>query len=693
MTDNPSQLRLLPSVPAPIPYGAHIVGESTQFTLFSRHATRVWLMLFDSPDAAQPDAEFELQPDTHRIGDLWHIRLHGVQEGQFYLYRLEGQAPEGMTNFFNPEQWVLDPYALAVSGSPRWGDAWDLQPGEKPKNGPKFPKGVIVRDDFDWTGDRAPRVSLADTIVYEVHLRGFTAHPSSGVAHPGTYAGFTEKLPYLQELGVTAVEFLPIHEFNEMEYYMENMARRKLRNYWGYSTVAFFAPNARYAAGGVHGQQVREFKELVCALHHAGIEVFLDVVFNHTAEGAAGGPVYSFRGIDNAIYYMMEEDGYHYRNYTGCGNTVNCNHPIVRDFIVDCLRYWVLNMHVDGFRFDLASVLTRGPNGEVLPNPSVVEHIAEDPALRDTKLIAEAWDAAGLYQVGSFPNEHWSEWNGRYRDEVRQFWRGDPGLLGPLTQRLLGSPDLYQRDNLVPQKSINFITCHDGFTLNDLVSYNKKHNEANRENNRDGDDHNNSYNYGQEGPTKDGHVRAVRKRQMKNMLATMMLSQGVPMILGGDEMAHTQHGNNNAYCQDTEQSWLDWSLLEAHADLHAFVKELIAFRKAHPGLRQTRFLTVSGADGQPDLQWFGPDGGEPKWNDGQGIAFLLRAQKGQGASLFAAFNAADQPQTFQLPEPPAGAWKFALWTTEKRPAKPGKDRSVAVEARAVLVLTSAPRKR
>ncbi|HEY8240360.1 MAG TPA: isoamylase, partial [Kiritimatiellia bacterium] len=519
---------LLPSVPVPVPYGAQLVENGVQFTLFSRHATRVWLMLFDAPDSSRPTQEYELTPGRNRIGDIWHIHVKDAKPGQFYLYRMEGRTPPGMKSFFNPRQWLLDPYALAVSGAPSWGDPGGLRPGEHPLNGPKFPKGVIVRDEFDWTDDRTLNIPLHETVIYEAHLRGYTAHPSSGVKQPGTFRGFIEKIPYLEKLGITAVEFLPMQEFNEMEYFQENMHRRTLHNYWGYSTLAFFAPNSRYAAGAP-GQQVREFKELVVALHRAGIEVILDVVFNHTAEGGDGGPTYSFRGIDNSIYYMMSEDGQHFSNYTGCGNTVNSNHPVVRNLIMHCLRYWTLHMHVDGFRFDLASVLARGRDGELLPNPPIVEQIAEDPALRDTKIIAEAWDAAGAYQVGSFPSERWSEWNGRFRDEVRRFWGGERGLLGSFATRLCGSADLYDKDAQTPHKSINFVTCHDGFTLNDLVSYERKHNDANGEGNRDGADDNLSWNCGVEGPTDDPAIEAIRRRQVKNFLVVNMLSLGVPM--------------------------------------------------------------------------------------------------------------------------------------------------------------------
>ncbi len=685
-------------LPFPVPFGAYADAEGVTFTLFSRHATRVWLMLFDTPDADKPDREIELSADRHRIGDIWHVRVPDARPGQFYLYRLDGTQPEGYHDRYHPRQWVLDPYAQAVAGSPTWGDPFGMQPGKFPRRGARFPKGVIVEDTFDWTGDAPPGTPLADSIIYEAHIRGYTVHPSSGVNHPGTYRGFMEKIPHLKELGVTAVEFLPIQEFDEMEYYHETSKRKALRNFWGYSTVNFFSPNARYAHDGVHGQQVREFKELVRALHKEGIEVILDIVFNHTAEGGARGPVYSFRGIDPTIYYMIEDDGIHYRNYTGCGNTVNCNHPVVQQFILDSLRHWVTRYHVDGFRFDLASIFTRDQNGDVLNRAPIVEAIAEDPVLRDTKLIAEAWDAAGLYQVGSFPNPHWSEWNGRYRDEVRSFWRGGPGTLSAFATRLAGSGDLYDREGQSPLKSINFITSHDGFPMADVVSYNEKHNEANGENNRDGDNHNHSFNHGVEGPTDDPHIRGVRKRQVKNFIATLMLSQGVPMLLAGDEFFRTQQGNNNAYCQDNEISWLNWALAEEHKDLIEFTRRAIAFRKEHPSLRRKAFLKGCHPEGEgADIIWLAPDGSEPNWDNAEVVGCILDGQKEYtGADedkdhLFLLFNAHDYRVPFTVPKPPGAPWQIALTTEENGPVWPDPAEPIELDARSITVLASGHR--
>ncbi len=685
-----------PTVPFPVPLGAQVVRDGVQFTIFSRHAQRVWLLLFNEAEADAPTREVELTPDQHRIGDLWHIHVRDAKPGQFYLYRMEGLAGQAGRHF-DAKQWLLDPYALAVAGAPRWGDEEWTQPGVLPKNGARFPKGVIVRDEFDWSGDRTPRTPLGQTVIYEAHLRGYTARDNAGVRWPGTYAGFAEKIPYLLDLGVTAVEFLPLQEFNEMELRQEGQHRRDLRNLWGYSTVAFFAPHGRYARRGVTGQQVHEFKELVKALHAAGIEIILDIVFNHTAEQSEGGPTYSFRGIDNDIYYLMDPRTGGYSNFSGCGNTLNSNHPIVRNFIMDCLRYWVLHMHVDGFRFDLASVLTRGPDGKILPNPPIVEQIAEDPALRDCKIFAEAWDAAGAYQVGSFPSERWCEWNGKFRDDVRRFWRGDSGQLGAFATRLAGSADLYHQNGHSPLKSINFVTCHDGFTLTDLVSYEHKHNEPNGEGNRDGENHNLTCNHGLEGPTDNAGILALRRRQQKNFLLTLLCSLGVPMLLAGDEFARTQRGNNNAYAQDNEISWLDWALLEAHAELRDFVKRLIQFRQTHPSLRRPSFLHGPQADrnAPADVRWLGPHGQEPDWQSGSAIGCLLHGDgKLTGAPfdddhVLLLFNASRHAVEFHLPPPPSQPWQLEFATETPPPLFHSGEGRLRLTDRAAAVLVSA----
>ncbi len=689
---------VIPSVPVPVPYGARVVDQGVHFSIFSRHATRVWLLLFNHAEDEVPVEEFELLPDRNRLGDLWHLHVPTARRGQYYVYRMDGPRDGPAGHAFDPAQWLLDPYALAVTGQKKWGDRVGVVPGRRIPNGRWFPKGIILKDDFDWTGDRTLRVPLNQSIIYEASVRGYTVHPSSGVRNPGTYRGLIEKIPYLQELGVTTLELLPAQEFNEMELYWENGPRRNLHNFWGYSTLAFFAPNGRFACGNQQGEQVREFKEMVLAMHKAGIEVILDVVFNHTAEGGMGGQTYSFRGIDNPIYYMMEEDGKSYKNYTGCGNTVNGNHPVVRDFIMHCLRYWVLDMRVDGFRFDLATILARGRDGALLSNPPVVEQIADDPVLRGVKIIAEAWDAAGAYQVGSFPSQRWSEWNGKYRDDIRDFWNGGTGRLSAFATRLCGSADLYDRPGQSPLKSVNYIACHDGFTLADLVSYNDKHNLANCEDNRDGDNHNHSDNCGKEGPTDDRAIQAKRLRRQKNLMATLFLSQGVPMLLGGDEFGRTQQGSNNAYCQDNEISWVDWALLRKNRPLFDFARKVIEFRRVHPALWRDRFFVGRSEGGDfPDIRWYGPDGADqPDWEKGHALACRIDGRgRHTGAEtdddhLFLMVNNGDSSQAFELPPNGSGKpWNLALTTQEKAPVVRTKGRPVVVvEGQSLTVFTA-----
>jgi isoamylase len=689
---------VIPSVPVPLPFGAHVVDQGVHFSLFSRHATRVWLLLFNHADDEAPAEEFELDPRHNRLGDLWHLHVPTARPGQYYVYRMDGPRGGEAGHAYDPEQWLLDPYALAVTGQKAWGAHEGIVPGQPIRSGRLFPKGLILKDDFDWEGDRTLRVPLNQSVIYEASVRGYTAHPHAGAKHPGTYRGLIEKIPHLKELGVTTLELLPAQEFNEMELLWEDGPRRKLRNFWGYSTLAFFAPNGRFACANQRGEQVREFKEMVLEMHKAGIEVILDVVFNHTAEGGMGGQTFSFRGIDNSIYYMMEEDGKRYKNYTGCGNTVNGNHPVVRDFILHCLRYWVLDMRVDGFRFDLATILARGRNGDLLANPPVIEQIAEDPVLRGVKIIAEAWDAAGAYQVGSFPSERWSEWNGKFRDDIREFWRGGPGQLSTFATRLCGSPDLYDRPGQTPHKSVNYIASHDGFTLADLVSYNEKHNLANCEDNRDGDNHNHSDNCGKEGPTRDPAIQAKRLRRQKNLLATLFLSQGVPMLLGGDEFGRTQQGSNNAYCQDNEVSWVDWDLLRVNRGLYEFTRRAIEFRKGHPALWRTAFFKGKDKAGDsPDICWYGPDGTpQPDWEAGVALACRIDGRATHTDAdrdddhLFMVFNAGDEPQVFELPPTDGGrAWSVALTTQEKPPVPGGKGRpGVTVDGQSVTVFTA-----
>jgi glycogen operon protein len=591
----------------PLPYGAILRDGGVQFVVYSRSATKLRILLYDAVADLAAAETIELEPARDRWGDIWSVFVPGLAAGTLYHVQADGPFEPERGQRFDGRARLIDPYAKALAGEFAIAADGRLVP----------PKCVVVDDAFDWQGDRHLRRGLSDTVIYEMHVRGFTASPTSGVEHPGTYLGVIEKIPYLKSLGVTAVELMPVHEFAAAMPTADGVVRS---NYWGYDPLAFFAPHRGYAADTAPGAQVREFKEMVRALHAAGIEVILDVVFNHTAEGNHLGPTLSFKGLENRVYYMLGDGGATYRNYTGCGNTINGNHPIVRELIFLCLRNWVHNYHVDGFRFDLASVLNRDRNGDIQPNPPVVEVITEDPALADTKMIAEAWDAAGAYQVGSFARLRWAEWNGRYRDDVRRFWRGDAAQTGHLATRIAGSSDLYAEHGRQPCHSINFVTSHDGFTLSDLVSYREKHNEANGEGNRDGDNNNFSDNYGAEGPSRKPDIEAVRARQIRNMLATLLLSQGVPMLLFGDECRRTQRGNNNAWCQDNDVSWLDWSLVESNAGLVRFVRELVRFRLGTPTLRRRTFLTGSttGAESLPDVEWFGA-GGEPiDWHAADG---------------------------------------------------------------------------
>jgi glycogen operon protein len=660
----------------PLPLGATIYDSHVQFAIFSRHATRVWLMLFDDPEDDMPDYEVELDPYHNRTGDIWHIDLAGLNEEQLYLYRMDGPYLPEMGHRYNSKLGLLDPYARALTRSfnsahrQAGGDGRSGQPGIG-----QIPKCVVVSDDFDWQGDRPLNRSLRHTVIYEAHTRGLTIHPSSGVSSPGTFRGLIELIPHFQGLGITALELLPIQAFDHNAGFINPLTGVPLTNYWGYNSISFFAPECYYCNPATSpGHQVREFKEMVRELHKAGIEVILDVVYNHTGEGNHLGTTTSFRGIDNQIYYLLEDDKRFYKNYAGTGNTFNCNHPVVRDFILDSLRYWVMECHVDGFRFDLASILGRDRYDRLLENPPIVERIAEDPILRNTKIIAEAWDAAGAYQVGDFPGGRWAEWNGRYRDDVRRFWRGDKDMVAALATRFAGSSDLYGDDGRTPVHSINFITSHDGFTLNDLVSYNCKHNLANGENNRDGDNHNLSDNMGHEGPTDDPNIERQRIRRIKNFLTTLMLSQGVPMLHGGDEFRRTQGGNNNAYAQDNEISWFDWSLKEKHAEVYRFTREIIAFRKRHPIFYRPHFF--SGQHGQTiDIQWFSHNCTEPDWaSSGEtlmvlidGYAELIGENRSDNDTLIM-FNPTPKERAFRLPPAPRGKiWKGIIDTAMRSP--------------------------
>jgi isoamylase len=625
----------------PLPYGAVLRDGGVQFVVFSRSATAMRVLLYDDETDLDPSRVIDLIPDTDRWGDIWSVFIPGLKAGQLYHFQTEGPFDPAAGHRFIENARLIDPYARALAGK--------YLPSKDGITRP--PKCVVIDDHFDWKGDRHPKKMLSESIIYEVHVRGFTRSSTSGVEHPGTYLGVVEKIPYLKSLGVTAVELMPVHEFPTEE---SDGSKRERSNYWGYDPMAFFAPHRGYMDGHKPGSQVTQFKEMVKALHAAGIEVILDVVFNHTSEGNEHGPTFSFKGLENRVYYMLNDDGT-YKNYSGCGNTINGNHPIVREMIFHCLRHWVHNYHVDGFRFDLASILSRNRKGELVPNPPMVELIAEDPMLADTKIIAEAWDAAGAFQVGSFATKRWAEWNGHYRDNVRRYWRGDFGMTGPMATRLAGSSDLYQPSGRRPYHSINFITSHDGYTLNDIVSYERKHNMANGEENRDGDNNNYSANYGVEGPTRRKLITNLRRRQTKNLIASLLLSQGVPMIVSGDEVLRTQRGNNNAYCQDNATNWFDWRLVEKNAEMLRFVRALIEFRRRQPNVRRSSFLTGTAAKlGQlPDVSWYGTEGKPVEWNT---VFHSLTAIFGTSGlanpaaqNVMLMLHAGSQPQPFFVP--------------------------------------------
>ena len=585
----------------PLPYGAIVQDAGVQFAVYSHSATAMRVLLYRRVTDREPYRIVEFNPENDRWGDIWSLFVPGLKAGQLYHFQADGPYAPEQGHRFDSHARLIDPYARALAGR--------FQPATDGITRP--PKCVVVDDTFDWQGDRHLKRPMAESVIYEMHVRGFTRSSSSDASHPGSYLGVIDKIPYLKSLGVTAVELMPVHEFPIHDPLGNKLERQ---NYWGYDSLAFFSPHRGYMHGSKPGDQVRQFKKMVRALHAAGIEVILDVVFNHTAEGNQDGPTLSFKGLENNVYYMNNPDGT-YKNYSGCGNTVNGNHPICREMIFHCLRHWVYNYHIDGFRFDLASILSRDRNGELMPNPPLVEVIAEDPMLADTKIIAEAWDAAGAYQVGSFADTRWSEWNGHYRDEIRRFWRGDSDQTGAVATRLSGSSDLYQPSGRRPYHSINFVTSHDGYPLNDLVSYEQKHNQANGENNGDGDNNSYSSNYGVEGPTRRKPIIELRRRQAKNMMATLLLSHGTPMLLSGDEVLRTQRGNNNAYCQDNAISWFDWKLQERNSEMLRFTQALIAFRSSQPNVRRATFLTGSPRENGslPDVSWYRPDGKPMNW--------------------------------------------------------------------------------
>ncbi len=635
----------------PLPFGATPTAHGYNFSIYSKNATSCTLVLFE-PSVTDAVQEIELTESWNKTGNVWHVEVLGAKDDIRYGWRMDGDNSSRIGNMFNKDIILIDPYAKALTGGAKWGEPQIRREIKPQKDYSEFVRRCAVGTaEFDWQGSRPVTRSLEDTIIYELHVRGYTIMENSGVEHRGTYKGLIEKIPYIKSLGVTAVELMPIFEFDENEHMRHNESGDILRNYWGYSPVCFFAPKASYAANGSDYNQINEFKEMIREFHNAGIEVYLDVVFNHTAEGDERGPVISFRGIDNASYYILDGSG-KYKNYSGCGNTFNCNDPTNQSLIIDCLRYWVSEMHVDGFRFDLASILGRGEDGEVLQNPPLLERIAKDPVLAATKVIAEAWDAAGLNQVGHFPHfDRWSEWNGYYRDNVRMFWKGQEGMVSPVASRICGSDDLYHK---APKQGINFITAHDGFTLYDLVAYTQKHNLANGENNMDGENNNHSMNFGVEGDTDNEEVNSIRYQMLKNFILTLFISQGVPMLLAGDEFGRTQQGNNNAYCQDNEISWVDWSLLAKNKDIYDFTRKMIAFRKRHPVLARSTFFK----DGK-GITWYGAHGKGADWSaSSKLLAFMLDGecinQCNQNCkcskSLFVMLNASESRAYIDIPD-------------------------------------------
>ena len=674
------------------PLGITVSRDGVNFSLFSQDATEVVLLLFDSPTAIEPMQTVRFDPFTNKTFHFWHVLVRGCGEGFFYAFRVDGPNEPARGHRFNPNKVLVSPYARSISRR-LWKRADAIGPRDNVATSMRC--AIVDLSAYDWEGDRPLNLPMHASIIYEMHVGGFTRSRSAGVARPGTFAAVIEKIPYLKALGITAVELLPIFEFDDSAVSL-NPAGEAVGNYWGYSPIGFFAPHSGYAVTGDAVSHLNEFRDLVKALHKAGIEVILDVVFNHTDEGSEAGPTQSFRGLDNRTFYLLDPaDPAKYLDYSACGNTLNANHPLPQKLIVDSLRYWVDEMHVDGFRFDEGSILARGEDGAPLVHPPVIWQIELDEALGDTKMIAEAWDAAGLYQVGHFPGDRWAEWNGRYRDEVRRFVRGEPGLTGAIATRLGGSADIYEARGQTPENSINFVTVHDGFTLNDLVSYNNKHNEPNGEGNHDGIDENLSWNCGVEGPSGDPSIQALRNRQMKNFLTILLLSRGVPMLLAGDEVKRSQRGNNNAYNQNNETSWFDWTMVTTNQEMLVFVQRLIAFRKAHPALSQPTFYAgVVGERGITDIAWHGTTLNKPGFNDPDARALACTiAGVNETANLHVMMNMFWEPLTFELP---AGIWRTAIDTFAASPADLPEATGAAsaiqnrstVQGRSVVVLAS-----
>ncbi len=671
------------------PLGATVYPDGVNFNIYSKSATAVDLLLFDAVNDPRPSHVIPLDRQKNRTFHYWHAFLTGIKPGQIYAYRAHGTnaPPRGLR--FDADKILLDPYGKGIAMPARYDRDAAANPGD---NTPYAMKSVVVETGaYNWEGDVPLKRPFSGTIIYEMHVRGFTFHPSSGVEPEkrGTYAGLIDKIPYLQNLGITAVELLPIFQFDETE------APKGLSNYWGYNPVSFFTPHTAYSSQQDALGPLNEFRDMVKALHRAGIEVILDVVYNHTAESDHEGPTFCFRGLENDAYYILEQDRVHYANYSGTGNTLNANHSVVRRLILDSLRYWVEVMHVDGFRFDLASILARDETGQPLASPPILWEIETDPILAGTKLIAEAWDAAGLYQVGTFIGDRWKEWNGRFRDDVRSFFKGNQGVAEKLRARFFASPDLYGHQEREPEQSINFVTCHDGFTLNDLVSYDHKHNEANGEDNRDGHDDNLSWNCGVEGPSEDPDIQRLRNRQVKNFFTIQLLALGTPMLLMGDEMRRTQQGNNNAYCQDNEINWLDWNLLKRHSGLHRFVRQMIRLRLSLDVFKEDHELSLNQLLLMAQIDWHGVKLNQPDWSDhSHSLSFTVQ---GREELFHIIFNAFWEALEFELPPPPddpQAKWRRIIDTDLETPddicsmaQAPAVDRrTYIVQPRSVVLL-------
>jgi isoamylase len=647
---------------SPYPLGATVREGGVNFAIFSKSCTAVELLLFDDVDARTPSRSIPFDPTANKTFYYWHAFVPKLKSGQLYGFRVHGPFEPKQGLRFDGEKVLIDPYARAVVTGQHYDRTAAIRPGD---NCARAPRCVVVDgSDYDWEGDRQLVIPSTGTVIYELHVAGFTRHPSSGVAKPkrGTYSGLVEKIPYLKKLGITAVELLPVQQFDVQD------APPSLTNYWGYSPIAFFAPHNGYSSNTDPIGAVYEFRDMVKAMHRSGIEVILDVVFNHTSEGNHLGPALSFKGLENPAYYILEKDRARYANFSGCGNTVNGNYSIVSRLIQDCLRYWVAEMHVDGFRFDLASVLARGETGQLLENPPLLWAIESDPVLAGTKIIAEAWDAAGLYQVGSFIGDRFAEWNGQFRDDVRKFVRGDNNTVVKLSNRIIGSPDIYPDPDRQPDRSIHFVTCHDGFTLNDLVTYNTKRNSANGEGDTDGRDDNCGWNCGVEGPTDAEDIEALRLRQIKNLLAILLISQGTPMVLMGDEVRRTQQGNNNAYCQDNELSWFDWHAVEKQGGLLRFAAELIGFVQSYSIFQQERMLCTSEDLDEPSVTWHGVKLNAPDWKpESHTLALTLRHPQ-KSELLHVILNAYWEPLDFAIPAlPPGQAWHCIVDTALPSP--------------------------